>query len=390
MYMAAWQAPDAFARLGRCPVITELGRHLVVDAEKELRAHAFAVLGRRGAQMMHFDPSAPMEAAGATLVRLAAIIDRSTLGRRADALTTQITKNPVLVHFLTREHAVELTIDRLFRRRGTTGRWPKKVQDGATAEALSFAFFLTEVHRRLPPKAQTELQRRLFGSLKGSNSLAPIVHEMTVACHLMNRGWDVAFHDLEEGEGYDYLARNGTDEIEVECKRASADTGRKVHRNDFGKLAGPLLPALESFAIRRDGESVHLRVADRLPTGDQDLSRLRGAVPGTMETATGVAANDFTVDVTRAGLSHPLTVGEDTVRQEVERYLGTEHFHSVYAVNRPALAVFAFTSQKRDPSARLYFQAAQICSGPVFGAATRRHLDVHRRNRAPGMERPCR
>jgi hypothetical protein len=190
---------------------------------------------------------------------------------------------------------------------------------------------------------------------------------MTVACHLMNRGWDVAFHDLEEGEGYDYLARNGTDEIEVECKRASADTGRKVHRNDFGKLAGPLLPVLEAFAIRRDGDIVHLRVADRLPAGDQDLSLLRGAVLGAMKTATGFAAIDFTVDVMRAGLSHPLIVGEDTVRQGVERYLGTEHFHSVYAVNDAASAVFAVTIQKRDRVLAYIFKQLKYAAGQFSG-----------------------
>jgi hypothetical protein len=253
-----------------------------------------------------------------------------------------------LGHSLRREHAIELAINRLFLRRKSTGRWPKKIRDEATAEALSFAFPLTEVHRRLPPKAQTELERRIYGSLKGSNSLAPIVHEITVACHLMHRGWDVEFHDLETGEGFDYLARNGAEEIEVECKRASADKGRKIHRDDFGRLAGPLLPALQEFAHRRGADIIHLRVENRLPSSDQDLWRLRSGVLHAMDTAAPVEGDGFTVKMLRVGLSHPSIVGEAVMRQEIENHLGTGHFHLVYAVEGVDLAVFAVTSEKRD------------------------------------------
>jgi hypothetical protein len=297
---------------------------------------------------MRFEPSAPMKAAGATLVRLASIIGKSTLQKRASALRAQIDSNPILGHFLSREYAIELAIDRLFRRRMTTGRWPKKSVDGETSEALSFAFALTKVHERLPPNARTRLEQRLYGSLKGSGSLAPIAHELTVAIHLMNRGWYVEFHDLEEGAGFDYLARNGADEIEVECKRASADAGRKVHREDFGRFAGPLLPALQEFAHRRAADLIHLRVKQRLPSSDEDLSPLRSVVLDAMNTATAVSTKDSTVGILRAGLSHPLEVGEAVMRQEVEHYLGTGHYHLLYTATSAELAVLAVTSEEHD------------------------------------------
>jgi hypothetical protein len=301
-----------------------------------------------GTEGMHFEPFAPIKAAGDVLVRLAPIINRSTLRKRAQDLRARIGDNPVLGDYLGREHAVELAIDRLFRRQRATGRWSKKFGDEATAEALSFAFALTEVHSRLPPRARAELEQRLYGSLKGPASLAPIVHEMTVAVHLMHRGWDVEFHDLEEGKGFDYIARSGGEEIEVECKRVSADKGRKVHRHDFGKFAGPLLPALQEFAHRRAADMVHLRVEDRLPSGEQDLLRLRSAVRGAMETATTTKGDAFTVDVLKAGLIHPSRVGESVLRQEVERHLGTGDYHFLYAGKGAELAILAVTSERRD------------------------------------------
>jgi hypothetical protein len=108
---------------------------------------------------MHFKPFAPMKGTGSALIGLASIIDRRMLRKRANALTQRIDTNPALGHFLRQEYAIELAIDRLFQRRKTTGRWPKKIGDETTAEALSFAFSLTEVHRRLSSKAQTALKQ---------------------------------------------------------------------------------------------------------------------------------------------------------------------------------------------------------------------------------------
>jgi hypothetical protein len=317
---------------------------------------------------MRFEPSAPMKAAGATLAGLASIIGRSTLQKRADALRSQIESNPILGHFLSRQYAIELAIDRLFCRRRTTGRWPKKFVDDETSEALSFAFALTRVHERLPPNARTRLEQRLYGSLKGSGSLAPIAHEMTVAIHLMNRGWNVEFHDLEEGAGFDYLARNGAEEIEVECKHASADAGRKVHRDDFGRFAGPLLPALQEFAHDRAADLIHLRVKHRLPSADEDLSRLRSAVVGALNTATAVNTNDYTVDMLRVGLSHPLKVGEAVMRQEVEHYLGTGHYHLLYAARGAELAVLGVTSEEHDRVLTYIYKQLKHAAGQFCGS----------------------
>jgi hypothetical protein len=67
-----------------------------------------------------------------------------------------------------------------------------------------------------------------------------------------------------------------------------------------------------------------------------------------MDTATGTIGDAFAVDMLRVGLSHPSLVGDAVVRQEVEHYLETEHFHSLYAVENEELAVLAVTNEKRD------------------------------------------
>jgi hypothetical protein len=296
---------------------------------------------------MNFEPTAHIEEAGAVLIRLAPIIGKLRLTRRAEELNARMKADPILHDYLSSKHAVELAIDRLYRRQRLTGRGPRDFRHGPIAEAMSFAFALTEMHRRLPREAQIKLQQCLYGCLKGENSLAPIVHEMTVAVHLMNRGWDVEFYDLEKG-GFDYIARNGAKEIEIECKRVGTDTGRKIHRSDFYRMASPLFPTLGEFAHRRVADIVHLRVEDRLPSRDEDLARLRSAVQTAMETATPTNGDTFTVDIRRVGLSHPRDVGVDVMQQEVQHHVGTPHVHLAFAGQGAEFAVLAVTSEKPD------------------------------------------
>ena len=51
---------------------------------------------------------------------------------------------------------------------------------------------------------------------------------MRTVAHLMARGFDVEFHDLCKGGGYDFLAKDGEIIIEVECKSVSGDLGHRV------------------------------------------------------------------------------------------------------------------------------------------------------------------
>ena len=46
----------------------------------------------------------------------------------------------------------------------------------------------------------------LRDGMNKSHGLASVAHEMRVACHLMGRGYDVRFNDMEGGTGFDFLA----------------------------------------------------------------------------------------------------------------------------------------------------------------------------------------
>ena len=71
-----------------------------------------------------------------------------------------------------------------------------------------------------------------------------LAFEMKIVAHLMTRGFDVVFHDMEEGVGFDYLATSDGVEIEVECKFISGDIGRQIHLKKMHQLGTVLLPEM--------------------------------------------------------------------------------------------------------------------------------------------------
>ena len=93
----------------------------------------------------------------------------------------------------------------------------------------------------------------LRSALKSDDGFGPLAFEMKTVAHLMKRGFNVEFHDIEEGGGFDYLATNETVEIEIECKFISGDLGRKIHLKEFHQLSTVLLPEMSNALDQSDG-----------------------------------------------------------------------------------------------------------------------------------------
>ena len=81
-------------------------------------------------------------------------------------------------------------------------------------------------HRRLRPAGKKRLAGMLADATNRDFGLGSVAYEMEVAAHLMSRGYDVVFHDLEGGKGFDLLATKDGASMEVECKFMSGDAGR--------------------------------------------------------------------------------------------------------------------------------------------------------------------
>jgi hypothetical protein len=74
---------------------------------------------------------------------------------------------------------------------------------------------------------------------------------MRTVAHFVASGFDVEFHDLCEGGGFDFLVRKAEIQMEVECKSASGDLGHHVHLRRQCQLGPHILPPMR--ATEKDG-----------------------------------------------------------------------------------------------------------------------------------------
>src|SRR5262249_39560731 len=146
-----------------------------------------------------------------------------------------------------------------------TGQFPTIVNDTEYYRLISFMVGIVRAHQRLSARGRTRLRGMLLDGLKSDHGLLALENEIATALHLLSRGFDVEFHDIEEGSGVDFIARQGGVEIEVECKMISGDLGRKVHRHRAIALFGLLAEiSKRTYSAATRGLLVRIALPDRL------------------------------------------------------------------------------------------------------------------------------
>ncbi|RQU76057.1 hypothetical protein DF133_36115 [Burkholderia cenocepacia] len=156
---------------------------------------------------------------------------------------------------------------------------PFKLRTQEQFELVAFAASTVRCHERLSEIGRRRLRGVLLDGLKEDKGLLSIQHEFTTAVHLMSRGFDVEFQDMEHGGGVDFVARKDDVEIEVECKMFSADLGRKIHRRRSATLYKQLANVLaETYNSATKGLIVAVTIADRLTPAPAQHREIETAV----------------------------------------------------------------------------------------------------------------
>lgn len=162
--------------------------------------------------------------------------------------------------------------------------------------ALRFAASVVEMHGRLSTPGKTAIEGRLRDSMK--SGFPGLFLEMEAALLLMGSGYDVEFPDLQGTGNVDLQFQRSGVECEVECKSQSVDAGRKVHRSDFYRFMDEVSDHVSSCVHSGSREIVHISVADRFPTDDEQMTQLADAVRRMLETGSTHREDDawFKVD----------------------------------------------------------------------------------------------
>jgi hypothetical protein len=188
---------------------------------------------------MQFDTELDVGYAPVLLDRFLSIIGRDPWIKRYRSLREQIRANPLLTPYVADAHGVEMRLGQFLEE----NRRP----DFATPRDYGLFSFMAPVvslHERLTSAGKRRVEGALRGGLNTHDGLRSLKSEIETATHLVRRGFDVTPNDIEQGGGFDFLVARDGIELEVECKTASGDLGRQVHRRRMMELSWQVWPVI--------------------------------------------------------------------------------------------------------------------------------------------------
>jgi hypothetical protein len=203
--------------------------------------------------------------------------------------------NPLLAAHFRENFRLEFTLAQARKYRRSTGRLPK----GEEYDPLySFLIPAQRIHAALPVVAKTPFEGRLRDAVNGAHGARPFAYEISIATHLMQKGWDVGFVDYSGAARFDFLARQGRAEVEIECKTTSNDTGRKIHRQEVNRLGDLLLPVRKLLADRKGCHRILVTIPDRLPKSNSELDAIASTVDTAVRSGGSASTGSAVVDCT--------------------------------------------------------------------------------------------
>ncbi len=216
--------------------------------------------------------------------------------RREKELKGREEKNPYLTAYFDENFSLERALFQAIKYRKATTRYPS-ISGAASIgyyQLYSFTHAIVNTHAHLSSRGQTRLRGSLKDGLNSEYGLTPVALEMAVAVHLWSTGFDVDFTDMEGRGQFDFLANREGIELEVDCKTASGDVGRSIHRYRMLELLKLCQPAIDECLARGGGTIIRITLPGALHGREdymKDVAALAIAAtkPGKDLDAVGVA-----------------------------------------------------------------------------------------------------
>jgi hypothetical protein len=210
---------------------------------------------------------------------------------------------------------------------------------------------------------------RLRDAVYGINGARPFAYEISIATHLMQKGWDVEFADYSGAGRFDLLARRGAVEVEVECKTTSGDTGRKIHRQEANRLADLLMPIAKEVANDAGCHRILITIPDRLGKSTDELSGIAATVSSATQQKAAASGDHARVDYTFDGLdAWPEPDTDPDARSFFEQRFGVQNANLMF-LGRSRFSVVAIMIRSLradsvvDAISAQAKEAADQCSG---------------------------
>jgi transcriptional regulator with XRE-family HTH domain len=111
------------------------------------------------------------------------------------------------------------------------------IEDPQAVRSASLIAGINRVRRSLSEKGTHQLRSRVIDNLKLGRDMRQLENEICCWTHFAQKGFRVAFADLEGLGQFDLLVETTTGVLEVECKTISEDTGTQIKSDLVVNLA---------------------------------------------------------------------------------------------------------------------------------------------------------
>lgn len=265
------------------------------------------------------------------LRRFVEIAGEVMLAKKFAWIERELAENRFMEEWLNEYHGLERTLSFVMGVLLESGGIPAGLPSQAQYELYGFVAGFVRIYERLSEKGKRRLRGMLLDGLKSDKGLASVVHEVKTAIHLISRGFDVEFNDMEIGSGVDYIARKNGAEIEMECKVFTGDLGRQIHKRRLLSLYKTLVPAMQ--LIEREelmGVVVRVILPGRLtPSVEQEQEIVAAVTSAAMQrvsrvhtSACDVETLDFPILGSPFTAAHPGELSRKDVIEFLSRLLG--------------------------------------------------------------------
>lgn len=293
------------------------------------------------------------------LERFVRIVEWGQWSDRLDWLEREVRRDSGMQLFWWERCGLELAFSSVWRRYRTRRRLSSV--DSMAAEELRFLGFATSLvhcYEGLSGGGKKRLKGMLRDATNRDHGLGPLAHEMFIATHLAGRGYEVGFHDLESGSGFDLLASKDGVRVQVECKHISGDIGRQIHRKDLYGLADRVSPRMLShLGNLNTGLFVRLTLPGRLHSREDVQKGLCALLGRAMVSGLGrseehecrVDVQEFNVSRVAVGWASAGGVDRGRIAAALARHFGLVNKNVlVYVQPGKSAIVVAVESQVED------------------------------------------
>jgi len=295
--------------------------------------------------------------------RFKEVIDERYWLRRLVSIKSDIRGQPFLANHLTGENSIAFSLSRCSDFMKRYGRIPmQEAENHDLYPAMSLAAQVLSIMDHSSSKEARKLVQRMRGAFKNPDDMRAIQLELMVATHFVLRGHEISWPEMDGLGTFDLLVKDlGTSGLEVECKSASGDKGRKIHRREaleFHHLIKPKLQALSRNL--QGGLSIVLTIPDRLPNSYKQKQELAKRVIDsvlasqsmTFEDGSDIRVSGF--DVETLGITKT-DKGPVISREAIDKVTATKNRELMIIGNKSGAFIFVIQSRQDDTMLKYIF-----------------------------------